>query len=94
MIIKNENIVLRNIHAVYFLINIKQKYYEDNRSIVKINEVGKTIWELLDDMHTSDELINQIIKIYEIGATDIELIREDVASFLSNLQLLGYIKYE
>lgn len=93
-VIKNENVILRDIHSVYFLINANEKYYENNRSIVKVNDTGKLIWELLDKSSDFDEIVDLVMKIYEISTTDAEMVREDVKMFLSHLNEVRYVQYE
>lgn len=92
-IIKNSDVTLREIHSTYFLINVKEKYWE-SKSIVKINEVGKTIWQLLDSSLDFDQLLTQIISIFDIALSDVEMVRQDIQAFLDNLYALGYIIYE
>ena len=50
MLEKNKNIVLREIHDSYFLIDITQNYLSDVCSIYEVNEIGKFIWESLETL--------------------------------------------
>ena len=47
MYIKNQNIVKREIHKEYFLINIKQNYLNDKCYLYLLNTMGNYIWDLL-----------------------------------------------
>lgn len=52
--IRNKNIVLRNIHDTYFLIDITDNYQDDKCVIYEINEIGKFIWENIDGKNVDD----------------------------------------
>lgn len=92
-IVRNENIVLRDIHAVYFLINIKEKYWE-SKSLIQINEIGKNIWNILGQTDDIEQLLNSILKLYDIPKDEVNFVKDDIQLFLENLKEIGYIRYE
>lgn len=73
---RNKNIVLRNIHGVYFLIDITDNYQDDKCVLYELNEVGNFIWENIegsDVKKLSNKLKNLIVDdiAYEIIYNDI-----------------------
>jgi len=89
---KNDDVVLRDIHSMFFLINIKKKYFDGNQMLIKINEVGVQIWNVVDEHHEFEFICDRIIKLYSIPYSEIPLIKNDVSEFCNNLVKLGYLK--
>jgi hypothetical protein len=50
---KNENIVARQIHDTYFLINIADNYAHDKCILYQVNEIGYFIWSNIHGKETS-----------------------------------------
>lgn len=91
MIKKNENIIARQIHDSFFLIDIKQNYLDDKCSLYEINEMGYFIWNTLSSVKSEIEIV-EIIK-NEVGDNvDPALIADDVYSFLEILRGEGFVE--
>lgn len=80
--LQNENYRLRKIENMYLLINIKYANYYDNPFLMSLNEIGKTIWLLLDEPKEvsaiAEDIANQLIDDVEIS-----MIEKDVEEFLN-----------
>lgn len=90
MIKRNENIVARKIHGVFFLIDTKQSYMNDKCSLYEINELGFFVWNALLETENVYEIANMIKKEVE-DDINIELIVNDVSGFLDMLRREGYV---
>jgi hypothetical protein len=60
-----------------------------NRQTYQLNDVGATMWSLLDGTHVIEEITDLIIKEFDI---DVETARTDVKAFLEELSSLGLIE--
>ena len=88
--IRNENIVLRNIHDTYFLIDITDNYQDDKCVMYEINEIGKFIWENIDGKNVQDVVQNlHSIIIEEI---EYQVIYNDVLEYVNVLLEKNFIK--
>ena len=92
MYIKNQNIVKREIHKEYFLINIKQNYLNDKCYLYLLNTRGNYIWDLLDQYNSAMQISREIFKavIDPINFTDIY---KDVTDFLNLLEKEHFLEY-
>ncbi len=88
--IRNKNIVLRNIHDTYFLIDITDNYQDDKCVMYEINEIGKFIWENIDGKNGQDVVQNlHSIIIEEI---EYQVIYNDVLEYVNVLLEKNFIK--
>ncbi len=88
--IRNKNIVLRNIHDTYFLIDITDNYQDDKCVMYEINEIGKFIWENIDGKNVQDVVQNlHSIIIEEI---EYQVIYNDVLEYVNVLLEKNFIK--
>ena len=74
--------VLREIAGEYILIPIGSTALELN-GLITLNEVGVSIWNLLQNDVTVDEIVQDILAEYEVEES---VAREDVAAFLDVLK--------
>ena len=73
--------VLRDIAGEHILIPIGATALELN-GLITVNEVGVTIWKLLQNEVTFDEIIAAVLEEYEVEE---ETARADVREFLDTL---------
>lgn len=80
--LQNKDYRLRKIENMYLLINIKYANYYDNPFLMSLNEIGKTIWLLLDEPKEvsaiAEDIASQLIDDVEIS-----MIEKDVEEFLN-----------
>lgn len=62
MLIKNKNIVLRDIHDSFFLIDITQNYLNDICNLYEINEIGVFIWNALESANSIKEIVDLLLQ--------------------------------
>ncbi|MGN1025611.1 MAG: PqqD family protein [Faecousia sp.] len=84
MYITNINIVEREIHGSFFLIDITDNYHGDRCSLYEINQTGMFLWKNLDTAKTSDELTSLLIAAI-VDDIDYQIIHSDVIEFLNTL---------
>lgn len=84
IITKNKNIVKRNIHDSFFLIDITQNYLDEVCSIYELNEMGSYIWDLLDSNNTIEDIAKKILDIL-IDDIEPEVIHADVSQFIEQM---------
>ena len=84
MYIINENVVKREIHGSFFLIDITDKYHGDRCALYEINQTGMFLWKNLDTAKTADELTN-LLKAAIVDDIDYQIIHSDVMEFLNTL---------
>ena len=89
---RNSDVVLRDIHSMYFLINIREKYFEGNKALIKINEVGVQIWTVISECYDFELICSKIIQIYSIPHSELQTVKNDVSEFCHKLVELGYLK--
>lgn len=85
MLIKNKNIIKRQIHDTYFLIDITQNYLENTCSLYEINEIGAFIWDELDTSHTVIEIAQKLCDAI-IDPIALEDLLEDVEDYINILK--------
>lgn len=84
MFIKNDNIVLRKIHGSFFLIDISDNYLEDKCSIFEINEIGKFIWDSMDEYNTIEELVSTLQNVID-DEIPYEELYFDVSEYMNDI---------
>ena len=77
----NKEFVLREIAGDYVIIPTGRTVLEFN-GLITVNEVGVSIWKMLQDNVTEDELVQGILDEYEVEE---EVAREDIHEFIDNL---------
>jgi hypothetical protein len=81
MIIKNKNIVARQVHDTYFLIDITEDYLNDKCSLYETNEMGYFIWKQLDVSNNSTDITKAILSVIQ-DDVDYSMIYNDVDGFI------------
>ena len=77
----NKEFVLREIAGDYVIIPTGQTVLEFN-GLITVNEVGVSIWNMLQEDVTEDDLVNGILNEYEVEE---EVAREDIREFIDTL---------
>jgi len=89
---RNNDVVLRDIHSMFFLVNVKEKYFEGNKALIKINDVGVQIWAAVAEHQEFELICNTIINLYSIPQSEFQSVKNDIRDFCQNLLKLGYLK--
>jgi hypothetical protein len=93
MLHKNPNIIKRNIHGTYFLIDITQRYDDNKCRLYEINETGSYIWDILDTAFTPyDVSVGLLSKYHDIQ--DASEIIGDVGYYCLLLKKAGFLRGE
>lgn len=77
----NKEFVLREIAGDYIIIPTGATVLEFN-GLITVNEVGVTIWNMLQEEVTMDELVQGVLAEYEVEE---EVARKDIQEFLDKL---------
>ena len=83
----NKEFVLREIAGEYVIIPTGSTVLEWN-GLITVNEVGVTIWNMLQEEVTLDQLVQKILEEYDV---DEETARKDTEEFLQNLMESGIL---
>ena len=83
----NKEFVLREIAGEYIIIPTGSTVLEWN-GLITVNEVGVTIWNMLQEEVTLDQLVQKILEEYDV---DEETARKDTEEFLQNLMESGIL---
>lgn len=89
--VRREDVILRQIHGAYLLVDITDKYQDDSCSIYELNEVGSVIWNYVDGVKTIRDIA---MLLHEMITDDVSLvdIEGDVSAFLQDLSSLGFVE--
>lgn len=82
--------VLREIAGDYIIIPTGKTVLEFN-GLVTVNEVGVSLWKMLQEEVTFDELVNGILEEYDV---DEAVAREDIREFLDKIIESGILAKE
>ena len=77
----NKEFVLREIVGDYIIIPTGRTVLEFN-GLITVNEVGVTIWNMLQEEVTMDELVQGVLAEYDVEET---VARKDIQEFLGEL---------
>ena len=78
----SKDFVLREIAGDYVIIPTGKTVLEFN-GLIMLNEVGVSIWKLLQEEVTLEEIVKGLLDEYDVEET---VVREDVIEFLDRLQ--------
>lgn len=87
---RNKNIVLRNIHDAYFLIDITDNYQDDKCVIYELNEIGSFIWKNIEGNDV--EGISKKLKDLIVNDIEYEVIYNDVIEYMKVLLNDNFIR--
>lgn len=82
--------VLREIADDYVIIPTGKTILEFN-GLISTNEVGASIWKMLQEETTFEMLVKGILNEYDVEEN---VVREDVSEFLNQLYQKGILKIE
>lgn len=90
---KNQEIVCRNIHGTYFLIDLEQNYFDEKCYIYELNSMGYFIWNNIDKFDSVEQFV---LHLQSVIADQIpfEILLEDVNAFIICLADEGFVKLE
>ena len=77
----NKEFILREIAGDYVIIPTGQTVLEFN-GLITVNEVGVSLWNMLQEEVTEDDLVAGILNEYEVEE---EVAREDIREFIDTL---------
>lgn len=77
----DKEFVLREIAGDYIIIPTGSTVLEFN-GLITVNEVGVTLWKMLQDEVTLDQLVQGVLAEYDVEE---EVAREDIQEFLEAL---------
>lgn len=80
--------VLREIAGDYIIIPTGSTVLEFN-GLITVNEVGVTLWKMLQEEVTMEQLISGILEEYDVEEA---VAREDIQEFLNTLEKGGILK--
>lgn len=86
----NENFVIRQIADEYIIVPIGENVLNFN-GMITVNEIGRFIWEQLQEDLTKEEVLKRIIGEYEV---DEQTASTDLDEFLVRLQEGGLLQQE
>ncbi len=84
---RNENFVLREIAGEYVMVPIGSATLDFN-GLMTVNEVGRFIWQELENETTQDALVKRVMEEYEV---DIDTATADTAEFIKELKKMKLI---
>ena len=76
----DKEFVLREIAGDYIIIPTGKTVLEFN-GLVTVNEVGVSLWKMLQNEVTFDDLVNGILEEYDVEEA---VVREDIREFLDD----------
>ena len=83
----NKEFVLREIAGDYIIIPTGKTVLEFN-GLITVNEVGVSLWNMLQEEVTEDDLVQGILDEYDVEE---EVAREDIREFINNLVAGGIL---
>ena len=85
---KEDNFVARDIAGETIIVPIKNKV-GDLGSIYTLNEIGSTIWQLIDGKRSVSKIAQAVHSAYEVPLEEAE---KDSVEFLNSLESAGLIR--
>lgn len=86
---KNPNIVCRDIHGSYFLIDITDNFSDNVCSLYEMNEIGRFIWDNIS--HNTAMDIARLLKNALTDDIPLEYLLNDVSEYINTLEANGFI---
>jgi hypothetical protein len=85
---KENDLVSRDVAGEKIIVPIKG-HVGDLEGVYTLNELGATIWQLINGQTTARELAEAVKNEYDVGAAEAE---KDVVDFLRSLEDAGLIR--
>jgi hypothetical protein len=86
----NNDFIIRQIADEYIIVPIGEAVINFN-GMITVNEVGKFIWEQLQEDLSQEELLNRITNEYDV---DEQTATNDLEEFISRLQQGGLLQQQ
>ncbi len=86
----DKEFILREIAGDYIIIPTGKTVLEFN-GLITVNEVGVSIWNMLQEDVTLDEIVKGILDEYDVEES---VAKEDVEEFLNNLVDGGILEWD
>jgi len=86
--VREKDLVTRTIAGETIIVPVKNNV-GDLDSIYALNEVGSTIWELIDGKNSIVQIVEVVCDVYDVTS---EVAKEDISDFLSTLETSGLIR--
>lgn len=86
----DKEFILREIAGDYIIIPTGKTVLEFN-GLITVNEVGVSIWNMLQEDVTLDEIVKGILDEYDVEES---VAKEDVEEFLNNLVAGGILEWD
>lgn len=77
-----DGFILREVAGNYIVVSVGTRVKEFN-GVINLNETSALLWKQLEQGATEDQLVEALIKEYEV---DKELAKKDVQAFVSKLK--------
>lgn len=65
---------------------------EEPQILFALNETGTYLWEGIEQGKTFDALLEELMKEYEAGPEEKEMIARDILDFLDQLRMMGALE--
>jgi hypothetical protein len=91
LFVQKQDIVVRNIEGLFFLVDITKKDYANNSFIMCINEMGKFIWDNLRQTSTIEQITESIIDFSIDEELEYDEVYNDIKDFIHQLKSEGLI---
>ena len=85
---KEGDLVTRDVAGESIIVPIKG-HVGDLEGVFTLNELGATIWQLINGQTTARELVEAVRNEYDVGAAEAE---KDVVDFLRSLEDAGLVR--
>ncbi len=86
--VKENDLVTRDVAGERIIVPIKS-HVGDLEGVFTLNELGATIWQLINGQTTASELATSVRDEYDVGKAEAE---KDVVDFLRSLEEAGLIR--
>lgn len=88
--LRNNCYSLKELSGVHYLLPVGQMIADHKRGI-RINDTGVFIWEALKEDLSAEDLILRCAEQFQLRGTDMERLRADIRSYLSQLYAMGIV---
>lgn len=91
--VHSENVILREIHSVYYLIDIKCNYNSYSHTLPTLNEVGVAIWNAIASPATIEDIMKVLKETFDVSEVSDDEVEKDINEYISLLNKMGYVSY-
>ena len=90
---RNDCFVLKELNGIPYLLPYGQAQLEFRRSC-RLNKTGAFLWNLLEQEHSIEELIESCAETFHVTVEELPALRNDVRQFIENLSERGCLSEE